>query len=845
LSTAPHRLGKYEFQEFLGKGNVGEVWKARNLSNRRDVALKTVYADLQRSDPQFLTRFVTDGQVLVALRHANLVPILEVNVKREEQSNEIIAYLAMEYVAGQTFASYIQNTSHQSNFPALSVISVFFKSLGLALDYAYQREIVHGNLTPANILLNQQDTTHFPAGEPLLTDIGLAQILASATNISIKSPLYLSPEQAQGYPPSQRSDVYTLGIILYEIYTGTVPFRGENSTSILSQHIRTLPTPPALINPVVPPVLSEVILRAIAKDPTARFPDVSTFAAAIADASATQSSFSIKEQSPRKDITTASQLPQPRNSLLGVAQPPSLPGLPPSSYPGRPSLSGLIPKERLAPMPALPSTPPPSPSQSQPMMTKPLPSEANQVAQSPQPEPPTVQARSAATVPPLGQAQTQMPEPVEPKNLDTHTQAISLSAILQAEQASQTHTPPNVSPSDRPAFNADYPTFASVPPQQIPPTPQSLQAPLYEREQRPPTPVMPTPQQRKKTSLYIAIAALLALVIIGGILGTSFYKGSTANPAAPGNRAFLQDGTLHNDQLRINMQNIAPPPDGQTYFAWLKDPAQHTQPLGALSLQNGNISFLYQGDAKHTNLMAIMQGVLITTEEVGKTPEVPSNHKVYQASFDPQLLDGLKYLLYATPGLPDQKSVIATIEDTLQSIDDKAGSIVDTLHHDNALAMRQATRIIEMLDNSQQAKSSGDLPAKYPLQLDVPIGLLSSPSQQGYLDILDTQLKQLEPLVVHNPDAQQHLNNIKSALGDLKEWLQKMHDLDVQLLKAVDLQDPGISGIALQLKRVSADSFTGHTIAPNPSPQPTPGSAGAKQAYSEAQYMATLSLQPV
>src|SRR5437763_7533670 len=74
LSTAPHRLGKYELQQFLGKGNVGEVWKAHDLSNKRDVALKTVYADLQRSDPQFLTRFMTDGQILVALRHANLVP---------------------------------------------------------------------------------------------------------------------------------------------------------------------------------------------------------------------------------------------------------------------------------------------------------------------------------------------------------------------------------------------------------------------------------------------------------------------------------------------------------------------------------------------------------------------------------------------------------------------------------------------------------------------------------------------------------------------------------------------------------------------------------------------------
>src|SRR5579859_6803274 len=261
--VGPHRLGKYEIQQFLGKGNIGEVWKAHDLSNRRDVALKTVYADLQHSDPQFLTRFMTDGQLLVALRHANLVPTLEVNVTRQEQSREITAYLVMEYIVGQTFANYLQNTSHQSNFPALSEIINFFTSLGLALDYAYQRDIVHGNLTPDNILLNQQDTSHFPGGEPMLTDIGLVQILGSATNTYTKAPLYLSPEQAQGHPPSQRSDVYALGVILYEIYTGTVPFRGDSPTAIISQHMRTLPTPPALINPIIPSGLSEVILRAI------------------------------------------------------------------------------------------------------------------------------------------------------------------------------------------------------------------------------------------------------------------------------------------------------------------------------------------------------------------------------------------------------------------------------------------------------------------------------------------------------------------------------------------------------------------------------------------------------
>jgi serine/threonine protein kinase len=876
LSTAPHRLGKYEIQQFLGKGNVGEVWKAHDLSNKRDVALKTVYADLQRSDPQFLTRFMNDGQVLVTLRHANLVPVLEVNVARQEQSSEITAYLVMEYIVGQTFANYLQNTSHQGNFPALSAISRFFTSLGLALDYAYQREIVHGNLTTDNILLNRQDTSQFPGGEPMLTDIGLAQLLGLAANTYTKVPLYLSPEQAQGRPPSPRSDVYALGVILYEIYTGTVPFHGESSIAVMSQHMQSLPTPPALINPIVPSGLSEVILRALAKDPSSRYPNVSAFAAAIASASTRLSSISISPETARKDIPLPSG---PGNSLLGVAQPPPVPGSSQFRFSGRPSLSGLTPKEVPGYVPELPSTPPSLLSQAQPTVTSPAPSEANKAVQSARPPIPTASSPLPA-VQPQGLETSlppQTPVPVEPKKPDSHTQAISLSAILQTQQVPTSSVDANAAPTLYRQPGSPSPAPPGLQTSQSPSLPQPLQTyppgsgattsqpvnPQYQQQNRtaPPPglqtppgqaqrlrPISARPQQRKpkKTSWYIALAALLALVVIGGSLGAIFFlnKGNV-NPIASGNgssRVFFQDGTQHSDQLHFDVQNVAPPPDGQTYFAWLQDTAQQTRPLGALAVHNGRISFIYQGDGK-TNLIAITQGILITTEDIGKTPQGPGDHKVYQASFDPALLDGLRSLLYATPGLPDQQSVVAVILDTLHSIDDKAGSIVDTLHSDSPLAKRQAIRVLELLENTQQAQSSGDLPAKYSSQINVPIGLLSSPSQPGYLDILDMQLKQLEPLVAQNTAAQQHLSNVKSALGDLRDWLQKMHDYDVQLLKAADLQDPAMSGVALQLKQVAADSFTGRTIPPNASPQPAPGSAGAQQAYTEAQYMATLTLQ--
>jgi serine/threonine protein kinase len=884
LNTAPHRLGKYEFQQSLGKGNVGEVWKARDLSTKRDVALKIVYADLQRSDSQFLTRFMTDGQVLVTLRHPNLVPVLEVNVTRQEQSNEVTAYLAMEYIAGLTLDSYLQNTSHRGNFPPLLEIASLFACLGKALDYTYQKEIVHGNLAPDNILLNLQDTTHFLGGEPMLVDTGLAQILGSATNMHTKVPLYLSPEQAQGYPPTQRSDVYALGVILYEIYTGTVPFRGTSSVAIISQHIRALPTPPALINPIVPPALSEVILRAMAKDPVSRFPNVSTLAEAIAEAHTMPASLSISEQPAREDKKIPDQPVRRENSILGVAQPLSLPGTVQFRYSNVPSLIDDVE----APLPIVPAA---SSSPAKPIVTNPLPSEVNTSIQSSKPQPAqqsVAQIQNAVTLPPPGQQSatqiqgaTTLPppsysqptptpniprtvsgpltrptlRPIEPRTPISGTQEISLSAMQNAQSAGRGYSananvPQSTNTQSQPLFNLHQTTaFTPMTPRQAPPLNATGPVqPLQQAQPLAPAPFITKLRGQKKSTLYISLVALLALIIIGGTL-IAFLLSNKGNAhqvvtVTGPDRVFFQDANgSHSNQLQINMQNVPDPPGGKTYFAWLQTTDQQSLPLGALSVQNSNVSFMYLGDSKRTNLISITQGILITTEDAGATPKNPSDVKVYQASFDTQLLDNLKYLLYATPGLPGQQSVLATILDSLHSIDDKAGSIVDSLGHDNGLVVRQATRMIETLDNTKQAQSSGDLPAKDASQLSIGIGLLSSPSQQGYLDILDAQIKQLQPLVANNTVIQQHLTNVQNALADLRDWLQKMHDYDVQLLKAADLQSSTVSGIALQIQQVSADSLNGHIIPPNSSAQPTLGSAGAQQAYSEAQYIATLYLQ--
>ena len=321
MNVAPRRLGRYELRQQIGRGNVGEVWKAYDLQLRRDVAVKIVHTDLQ-SDPHFLSNFTQEGQVLTSLRHANIVQVYDVAVSRSTQGNDTAAYILMEYVGGQTLADYLSSTTRKGALPPLAEIVYLFTSLGVAIDYAHQKGIVHGNLKPSNILLDQRHREQFQAGEPMLTDFGLLRLVGNAGIVA--SPFYMSPEQAKGREPGNRSDIYSLGVILYELCTGVQPFHDKSSVAVMMQHINALPTPPMLINPDLPPALSEVILRAMAKDANMRFPMASLFALAVADACSIQSTLPLSAQSiaaSKEEGGAYHTASGPQKPILGVSQP--------------------------------------------------------------------------------------------------------------------------------------------------------------------------------------------------------------------------------------------------------------------------------------------------------------------------------------------------------------------------------------------------------------------------------------------------------------------------------------------------------------------------------------------
>jgi serine/threonine protein kinase len=847
MSTMPRQLGKYQLRQQLGHGTVGEVWKGYDLQLHRDVALKLIHTDLQ-ADPHFLTRFSTDGQHLTTLHHPNSVQVYEVSVNRPSPGNNMTAYLAMDYIEGQTLADYLDLTSRRGNFPPIEQIVYLFTSIGVAIDAAHQLGIIHSDIKPENVLLNSRNTSHFAGGEPMLVDLGLLQLIGNTTIVG--SPHYMSPEQAKGEAATNRSDIYALGVLLYECCTGVQPFRDGSSVAVMMQHINALPTPPSLINPNIPPTLSEVILRAMAKDPMTRYAMASLLATALAGACSTANKLPISLQMNTLDTSKFYQIPSgaTQNTILGVSQPlnPKPPLLPPPQ-PVPPQISHPVPTfaERFSEA----FTGKQVTLSSQDLIME---AEKRQKDREEQRLPMITDARNPL---PVAHVPTpDMPDLADLPHVSGSLVSSQISPNISPNREEPTRIISEQATSKTPFEFTVYPQSPALP--QVPMTPQIPATPRGPIPSRPTAPA-PLPnfqsRQRKKgvPIFYIIIASLVVLLLIVGFSIANLaglFKGNAATAINQSGQVFFQDDALgHNDILRIDIKNVASPSDGKNYFAWYQDTGKQVSPLGQLTLNNGSATLLYNGDAKHTNLLPIVQDIFITAESGTTQPASPSSTRAYQAFFDPTTFPAIKSLLTQNTAFPHDASIVSGLIEAIKSMNDKAGSIVDSLSNtgDTKLAERQATRIIEMLEGTSYAQSSGDLPTKYPSQLLTKIGLLSTSQQTGYLDTLSKQLDQVASVANNNQAIMQHVQNTRYAITDLQSWLETIRTNDIKLLKAANPKNPDIISAALQIKQLAADSYTGHTIPPNASPLPIAGSAGAAQAYTECQYMATLELRPV
>ena len=261
-------LGPYRIINQIGKGGMATVYKAYQPSVDRYVAVKVLPSQLAESK-EFATRFQQEARIIAKLEHPHILPVFDYG------ESDGVSYFVMRYMDAGT----LKEKMIEGRPLPLSDIDRLFTQLAEALSYAHSRGIIHRDLKPANVLIDSH-------GNVFLTDFGIAKLLESAsprltqTDAIMGTPAYISPEQAQGHPVDQRSDIYSLGIILYEMVTGSVPFTAETPLAVLFKHISDPLPPPSLVKPDIPPVIEQVLLKALAKDPRDRFATAAEFVAA-------------------------------------------------------------------------------------------------------------------------------------------------------------------------------------------------------------------------------------------------------------------------------------------------------------------------------------------------------------------------------------------------------------------------------------------------------------------------------------------------------------------------------------------------------------------------------------
>ena len=263
MTTPQHLSDRYELGEILGFGGMSEVHLARDLRLHRDVAVKVLRADLAR-DPSFYLRFRREAQNAAALNHPAIVAVYDTG--EAETPNGPLPYIVMEYVEGVTLRDIVHNDGPMPPQRAIETIADACQ----ALNFSHQHGIIHRDVKPANIMISK-------AGAVKVMDFGIARAIADAGNsvtqtaAVIGTAQYLSPEQARGEKVDARSDVYSLGCVLYEILTGEPPFVGDSPVAVAYQHVREDPIPPSERHPGISPELDAVVLKSLAKNPDNRY----------------------------------------------------------------------------------------------------------------------------------------------------------------------------------------------------------------------------------------------------------------------------------------------------------------------------------------------------------------------------------------------------------------------------------------------------------------------------------------------------------------------------------------------------------------------------------------------
>ena len=249
--------GRYRLERRIGSGGMADVWLAEDGSLNRQVAIK-ILADRYTQDEGFVERFRREATAAAGLNHPNIVAIYD------RGQAEGTYYIAMEYVDGPTLKEEI---TARAPLPEADAITYAQQALQ-ALEFAHRRGVIHRDVKPHNMMIT-------PEGMLKMTDFGIARAANTVEMTEVGSIVgtaqYLSPEQARGQPVGPQSDIYSMGIVLYEMVTGELPFNGGSAVEIAMKQVNDPPPPPTRKNRLLSPALEQVIMRALAKDPALRF----------------------------------------------------------------------------------------------------------------------------------------------------------------------------------------------------------------------------------------------------------------------------------------------------------------------------------------------------------------------------------------------------------------------------------------------------------------------------------------------------------------------------------------------------------------------------------------------
>ncbi len=334
------RIGDYQILNELGSGGMGRVYRVRNVISDRIEAMKILLPDLAGRQ-ELAARFLREIKLMASLNHPNIAAL------RTAFTGDNQLVMIMEYVEGTTLADRLEH----GPIPAPEALNYIGQALN-ALSYAHRQHVIHRDIKPANIMLTHE-------GVVKLMDFGIArggdERGLTMTGTTLGSLGYMSPEQVKGEATDARSDLYSVGVSLYEMVTGQRPFRADSDYSLMTAHVRETPKPPVELQPGLPEALNEIILMAISKDPAQRFQSADAFGNAV-------SSVSMAASAQQGAAVKASEAATAEYAVA-TAAPAVTPVTPPKQQVSTPVRTPTDAKTAAAPPPpSVPAMPPPSPS---------------------------------------------------------------------------------------------------------------------------------------------------------------------------------------------------------------------------------------------------------------------------------------------------------------------------------------------------------------------------------------------------------------------------------------------------------------------------------------------------